>query len=582
MNVPKNSMDSAHPAGFVYQLLPVIFPGLRPTSSKAMKVYYISETGSSGTVSGRSINLTVPYSADLSSLTADFYHNGGKAFIGNTEQISRTTKNSYSSSLVYTVQARNGTSQDYTVRTSKGTLASNSLLSFSLALKPELASYTGIITGNLVNVYLPFGTDITGLTAIFSHDGKKVQVAGADQTSGKTVQNFSNPIQYSVISETGTKQDYTVSVSVSASDSKEIKAFWLDSIQATFNDTNILVNIPEGKSMNDLMTDFIYIGDEVLIGGKPVKTGEYSGDYTDSVDVTVKAKDGSSKKYTVFTYQKTEYSVGGFVTGLAGGKSLSIRVNGTGNLKINANGTFYFSTGFSSGSTYSVSVITQPSLQFCTVSNGSGTVSGKVSNIMIECTSTPGSAPPNFTDLGSQTVRDNNTGLIWMKCSMSNVSGVPLSGSTCTGGTLGSYKYCREQDNDCSNGTTTGSYGILVTAGFSGSYPGSHGTVYDTVTAGADHYTAYKACSDANTVPSGGFTGRTDWRVPSIDELMSIVDFSVSSAPFINSVFPSTAGGYWVSRGLLGSHAWAMDFNSGYLNSIPKNSAVPVRCVSGP
>jgi hypothetical protein len=207
---PRNPLDSSQPLGAIYQLIPIFFPGLRPSSAKALKTYFISESGSSGAIKGRDITLTVPYSTNLDSLTAEFYHTGQDITINSVRQVSGETKNNFNNPLVYRVKAVNTTTLDYTLKTSKGSSTSYDLTSFSLASNPQTNSYSGIITGSLVTVYVPNGTDLTSLTAVFSHNGKKVQVGGVDQTSSKSKQNFSSQLVYSVYSEVGAKQDYTV------------------------------------------------------------------------------------------------------------------------------------------------------------------------------------------------------------------------------------------------------------------------------------------------------------------------------------------------------------------------------------
>jgi hypothetical protein len=80
--------------------------------------------------------------------------------------------------------------------------------------------------------------------------------------------------------------------------------------------------------------------------------------------------------------------VGGTVSGLSG-TGLVLQNNGGNNLSISANGSFTLSSSVSSGSSYSVTVLTQPSSpsQTCTVSNGSGNVGNtNVTSIGITCT----------------------------------------------------------------------------------------------------------------------------------------------------------------------------------------------------
>lgn len=85
----------------------------------------------------------------------------------------------------------------------------------------------------------------------------------------------------------------------------------------------------------------------------------------------------------------TGFSIGGAVTGLAG-SGLVLQLNGSNDLSIVSSGTFAFATALQGGASYNVSVSKQPTnpSQACTVSNGSGTVSGgNVTNIAINCVS---------------------------------------------------------------------------------------------------------------------------------------------------------------------------------------------------
>ncbi|MGH8199645.1 MAG: beta-propeller fold lactonase family protein [Steroidobacteraceae bacterium] len=82
----------------------------------------------------------------------------------------------------------------------------------------------------------------------------------------------------------------------------------------------------------------------------------------------------------------TTYSIGGSVTGLTG-TGLVLQDNGGDNLSVTANGTFTFATKVNSGGAYSVTVMTQPSGQTCTVTSGSGTASANVTSVAVSCTS---------------------------------------------------------------------------------------------------------------------------------------------------------------------------------------------------
>ena len=81
------------------------------------------------------------------------------------------------------------------------------------------------------------------------------------------------------------------------------------------------------------------------------------------------------------------YSIGGTIAGLSG--TAVLRNNGTNDLTATTNGSFAFTTKLAHGSTYSVAIFTQPTGQTCTVTNGSGTATAAVTQISVNCVSTP-------------------------------------------------------------------------------------------------------------------------------------------------------------------------------------------------
>src|SRR5687767_3480415 len=80
-------------------------------------------------------------------------------------------------------------------------------------------------------------------------------------------------------------------------------------------------------------------------------------------------------------------TVGGSISGLSG--SVTLQNAGGAPLSVSANGPFKFAGTVAAGSSYSVTVTTQPELQTCTVANGSGTASANVTNITVSCADVP-------------------------------------------------------------------------------------------------------------------------------------------------------------------------------------------------
>jgi len=82
------------------------------------------------------------------------------------------------------------------------------------------------------------------------------------------------------------------------------------------------------------------------------------------------------------------FTIGGTVTKLAGMNGGLMLQDGSGNsLPVNANGNFTFPTAVSGGTSYNVTIATQPAspAQSCGVVNGSGTAESDVTNITVDC-----------------------------------------------------------------------------------------------------------------------------------------------------------------------------------------------------
>ena len=107
------------------------------------------------------------------------------------------------------------------------------------------------------------------------------------------------------------------------------------------------------------------------------------------------------------------FTVGVSVSGLAGA-GLVLQNNAGDDLPISANGVFTFPTPLNDGSAYNVTVASQPTTpnQFCSVTNGSGTLAGaNVTNVQITCTTDTFTIGGSVSGLaGSGLVLQNNAG----------------------------------------------------------------------------------------------------------------------------------------------------------------------------
>jgi hypothetical protein len=83
----------------------------------------------------------------------------------------------------------------------------------------------------------------------------------------------------------------------------------------------------------------------------------------------------------------SDATIGGSLSGLSTGLSVVLADNGVSNLTLTANGAFTFDAKLPTGSTYDVTVVTQPVGETCTVANASGTVDAvnNVTNVTVSC-----------------------------------------------------------------------------------------------------------------------------------------------------------------------------------------------------
>lgn len=175
-------------------------------SDKAITAYSLN--GHAGVISDNNIAVSVPYGTDPTKLVATFTTTGQSVSVGDKIQVSSVTENNFTQPVVYTVTALDGTATNYTVTVTVTQPSDKAITSYSLN------GHAGVINGNSILVAMPHSTDATSLTATFTTTGADVAVNGVSQTNGDTINNFTQPVVYTVTALDGTTAQYTVTVTV--------------------------------------------------------------------------------------------------------------------------------------------------------------------------------------------------------------------------------------------------------------------------------------------------------------------------------------------------------------------------------
>ncbi|MFA6183597.1 MAG: hypothetical protein WC682_00670 [Parcubacteria group bacterium] len=82
------------------------------------------------------------------------------------------------------------------------------------------------------------------------------------------------------------------------------------------------------------------------------------------------------------------YTIGGVISGLS--ESVTLQNNSEDDLTLTANGSFIFATALYSSNNYIITVLTQPTGQTCTVTNGNGTITNSnINNVTVDCVTNP-------------------------------------------------------------------------------------------------------------------------------------------------------------------------------------------------
>jgi len=260
------------------------------------------------------ISVELPPRTSRSAMKAAFDTAGKSVKVGEIVQKSGETVNDFSIPVKYTVIAEDLSVKEYTVTTTVLKDTSKEMASFGFKASDNSSLNTdvnGSISGNTIKLELPFGSSADGLKASFATSGESVNINGAAQQSGITVNNFSSPVEYTVVAENGDRNNYIVTVTIAKSGAKAITKYIIDGEEAVIDEQakSIAVQFPSDKNLSGLTSAFISTGVSVSVNGVEQVSNVSKNDFSSVVKYIVKADNGSTAEYTV-TVTKTESIAG--------------------------------------------------------------------------------------------------------------------------------------------------------------------------------------------------------------------------------------------------------------------------------
>jgi hypothetical protein len=151
--------------------------------------------------STHTISVTVPYGTDVTAMTATASHSGASISPDPTEA------RNYAGPVTYTISAVDGTTQSYTVTVNVASNTAREITAFYFDIGPKkygvapgTEAGSGNMSGTSISVTVPYGTDVTAMTATVSHSGASISPNPGE------ARNYAGPVTYTVSAADGTIQ----------------------------------------------------------------------------------------------------------------------------------------------------------------------------------------------------------------------------------------------------------------------------------------------------------------------------------------------------------------------------------------
>jgi hypothetical protein len=286
-------------------LLSALACSLPSESGKAITSFSIMVPEVTGAVNeeAKTIGVVVPSGTAVSSLVARFAMTGVSVSVGGVTQESGCSVNDFTGPVSYVVSAEDGSTAAYvvTVSIAPPLCGDKSITAFAI-LQPSAVGEIDEPSRSVV-IAVPHGTDVSSLVAVYTITGVALTVDDTEQTSGVSINDFSEPRQYVVRAEDGSTTCYTVTVTVLPGADKAITSFSILNPRALGvidqEGRIIRVRVPPGTGLTALVAEFATGGARVTVNDQEQTTGVTMNDFSGPIDYVVHAEDGTTARYAV-------------------------------------------------------------------------------------------------------------------------------------------------------------------------------------------------------------------------------------------------------------------------------------------
>ncbi|MEN8251083.1 MAG: FISUMP domain-containing protein, partial [Bacteroidota bacterium] len=248
------------------------------------------------------VDIEVVFGTLLTALTPTFSLSSESfATVDGNLQESGISTNNYSSSVIYTVTAEDGSTTDWTVNVTVALGAEKDILSF------RINDIDGVLGTDTVTLELPYGEARSALTPVII-----VSDSATITPDSGIVQDFSNPVTYTVIAEDGTTKSWVIIVTNGLNSATDIATFVLNEQTEPANidavNHTVSLEVAYGTDFSSLIPVFTSsFGSTLLVDGIVQTSSVSDRDFTNPVIYTVLAENGvTSQEWTVTIIEQAD------------------------------------------------------------------------------------------------------------------------------------------------------------------------------------------------------------------------------------------------------------------------------------